>query len=134
MLNVRVVDVIQPLQTQFKTALIKHFFYCWQFDILLNNIVVTPRQPNDISELRQGGLLGCGDTVYHHTPSFLNYRQDDDHTHGDSADNDDLRCKNDLFSGPTAVRTFTSTHDQSQPDVRSSPFVSNQPHQAISGS
>ena len=54
---------------------------------------MTPRQPNDISELRQGGLLGCGDTVYPQTPSFLNYRQDGAHNDDDvddSADNDEL--------------------------------------------
>ena len=109
-----VVDVIRPIQTQFRIAQIKHHSYFGQFSNLLNGIIVTPRQPNDIAELRQGGLLGCGDTGYHHTPSFLNCRQDDAHNHGDG---DDLRCKNDLFSGPTAARTFTSTHDRSQPVV-----------------
>ena len=55
---------------------------------------MTPRQPHDIAELRQGGLLGCGDTVYPHTPSFLNYRQvghDVDENCGDGGDGDDLR-------------------------------------------
>ena len=41
------------------------------------------RQPNDIAELREGGLLACRDAAYPHNPTFLNYRQDGNLNGGD---------------------------------------------------
>ena len=41
------------------------------------------RQPNDIAELREGGLLACRDAAYPRNPTFLNYRQDGNLNGGD---------------------------------------------------